>query len=266
MSHFAQNIKLLRKRRNKTQDDLAFALNIKRSTLGGYENNIGQPQIETLICFSDYFKISIDTLLKVDLTKFSESQLNLIEKGIDIYIKGEKLRVLTKTIDSEGNENIELIPIKAHAGYTSGYSHPEFIKEMKRFRLPFLDKSKKYRSFQIKGDSMLPIHENSWIICEYVEDWYSIKNNQAYIVITHNEGIVFKVLENNIEKEQKITLFSLNSIYKPYSLDIDEIQEIWKFTGYISFKLPEPQIGKDDIIEAIKKLKSDIEILKGKGS
>jgi len=264
MSFFAQNIKLLRKRRNKTQDDLAFALNMKRSTLSGYENNIGQPQVETLIAFSDYFKISIDTILKIDLTKFSESQLNLIERGIDIYTKGEKLRVLTKTIDSEGNENIELIPIKAHAGYTAGYADPDFINEMKRFRLPFLDKSKKYRGFQIKGDSMLPIPENSWIICEYVEDWFSIKNNQAYIVITHDEGIVFKVLENNIENEKKIMLYSLNPIYKPYTLEIEEIQEIWKFTSYISSELPEPQIEKDNIIKAIKKLQTDVEYLKGK--
>src|SRR5665811_594905 len=35
-----QNIKLLRKRRGRTQDDIAFALNMKRSTLSGYENGV----------------------------------------------------------------------------------------------------------------------------------------------------------------------------------------------------------------------------------
>lgn len=65
--YFAENIKILRKRRGRTQDDVAFALNLKRSTLSGYENGIAQPGIETLISFSGYFNVSIDTLLRVDI-------------------------------------------------------------------------------------------------------------------------------------------------------------------------------------------------------
>ena len=46
--YFASNIKFLRKRRGRTQDDVAFALNLKRSTLSGYENGVAQPGIEIL--------------------------------------------------------------------------------------------------------------------------------------------------------------------------------------------------------------------------
>ena len=49
--YFASNIKFLRKRRGRTQDDVAFALNLKRSTLSGYENGVAQPGIEILISF-----------------------------------------------------------------------------------------------------------------------------------------------------------------------------------------------------------------------
>ena len=38
--YFTSNIKFLRKRRGRTQDDVAFALNLKRSTLSGYENGL----------------------------------------------------------------------------------------------------------------------------------------------------------------------------------------------------------------------------------
>ena len=37
---FGQNIKLLRKRRGRTQDDIAVALQMKRPTLSGYENGV----------------------------------------------------------------------------------------------------------------------------------------------------------------------------------------------------------------------------------
>ena len=65
--YFTSNIRILRKRKGRTQDEAAIALNLKRSTLSGYENGIAQPGIDVLVSFSKYFNISIDTLLKVDL-------------------------------------------------------------------------------------------------------------------------------------------------------------------------------------------------------
>ena len=49
---FSTNIKFLRKRRSKTQDDVATALNMKRSTLSGYENEVSEPNIEALVSLS----------------------------------------------------------------------------------------------------------------------------------------------------------------------------------------------------------------------
>jgi transcriptional regulator with XRE-family HTH domain len=57
--YFTSNIKFLRKRRGRTQDDVAVALNLKRSTLSGYENGVAQPGIDTLVSFSGYFNMSI---------------------------------------------------------------------------------------------------------------------------------------------------------------------------------------------------------------
>ena len=49
--YFSTNIKLLRKRRGRTQDEMANFLEMKRSTLSGYENGVAQPGIEALIAF-----------------------------------------------------------------------------------------------------------------------------------------------------------------------------------------------------------------------
>src|ERR1035437_7528565 len=136
--YFNSNIKLLRKRRGRTQDEVAFILNMKRPTLSGYENGVAQPGIQQLIAYSDYFGISIDTLIKVDLSKLKENELRQLENGYDVFIKGSKLRVLTTTVDSSNNENIELVPEKALAGYTRGFADPEFVSELPVFNLPFL--------------------------------------------------------------------------------------------------------------------------------
>ncbi len=260
--YFASNIKFLRKRRGRTQDDVAAALNLKRSTLSGYENGVAQPGIEVLVSFSGYFNMSIDTMLKLDMMKLSESQLGELERGYDAYVRGSNLRVLTTTVNSENKENIELVPEKAKAGYATGYADPEYIGELPVFNLPFLSDKRKYRTFQLKGDSMLPIPEGSWVTGEFVQDWLEIINGQAYVVFTINDGIVFKVVENNLIKDGKLVLYSLNPIYEPYEVHVTEVKEVWKFVNYISSELPDPVLPEKQIIQSIAVMKNDLEKIK----
>ncbi len=262
--YFATNIKFLRKRRDRTQDDVAVALNLKRSTLSGYENGVAQPGIEVLVAFSGYFNMSIDTLLKIDITKLSESQLGELERGYDAYIKGSNLRVLTTTVDPGNRENIELVAEKAKAGYTTGYADPEYIAELPVFRLPFLSDKRKYRTFQLKGDSMLPIPDGSWVTGEFLQDWMNIISGKAYVVFTLNDGIVFKILENNIARDGKLVLYSLNPLYEPYEVHVNEVREIWKFVNYISSEIPEPVMPGKQIFQSIAVMKHDLERIKAK--
>ncbi|MDQ1332004.1 MAG: hypothetical protein QG576_38 [Bacteroidota bacterium] len=262
--YFAANIKFLRKRRGRTQDDVAVALNLKRSTLSGYENGVAQPGIEILVSFSRYFNMSIDTMLKIDMSKLSESQLGELERGYDAYIKGSNLRILTTTVNSDNRENIELVPEKAKAGYATGYADPEYIGELPRFRLPFLSEKKKYRTFQLKGDSMLPIPDGSWVTGEFVQDWHEIISGKAYVVFTINDGIVFKILENKLKSDGKLVLYSLNPIYEPYEVHINEVKELWKFVNYISSELPDPVMPEKQLIQAVATMKTDLERIKAR--
>jgi len=262
--NFSQNIKLLRKRKGRTQDDLAHTLGIKRSTLSGYENEVAQPGIQALIGFSEYFNVAVDTLLKVNLSELSESQLSQLEKGYDVYMKGSKLRVLATTVNQDNEDNIELVPEKAKAGYQRGFADPEFISELPTFQLPFLPNEKKYRTFQINGDSMLPIPEGAWITGEYIQDWFSIKDGTACIILTLNEGIVFKIIENTLKSTNRLTVHSLNPLYNKYEIQVDEIKEIWRFRHFISEELPEPEIPRDEIIRKISNLQQEIAQLKKK--
>jgi transcriptional regulator with XRE-family HTH domain len=262
--YFTSNIKFLRKRRGRTQDEVAVALNLKRSTHSGYENNVAQPGIDMLVSFSKYYNVSIDTLLTIDMTNLSESQLGELERGYDAYIKGSNLRVLTTTVGSDNIENIELVPEKAKAGYTTGYADPEYIEELPRFRLPFLSENRKYRTFQLKGDSMLPIPDGSWVTGEYLQDWHNIISGKAYVVFTINDGIVFKIVENNLKKDGKLVLYSLNPIYEPYEVHIAEVKEIWKFINYISNELPEPVLPEKQLFKAVATIKNDLERIKAR--
>lgn len=260
--YFSSNLKLLRKRRGKTQDDLAFALKMKRSTLSGYENEVAEPGLDTLMKFSAYFRIAIDTLLKIDLSALSESQLYQLENGQDVFISGKGLRVLATTVNPENEENIELVPEKAKAGYANGFSDPDFIGELPVFSLPFLSKNAKYRTFQITGDSMLPIPDKSWVTTEFVQNWEMLQSGEAYVILTLDDGVVFKIIENHIDKEGKLKLYSLNPVYEPYDVFIKDVREIWKFVHYISNEIPDPVMPGEELVKTVNKLRYEVDLLK----
>lgn len=233
------NLKILRKRKKFTQNTVANSLKIKRSTYNGYENNIASPSLPTLIKLSDFLDVSIDVLLKTDLSKFSERELKQLEDSEEVFIKGSNVRILSHTINDDNEENVEVVSLKAKAGYTTGYADPEFIKVLPTFRLPFLSKNRKYRCFQTSGDSMEPIPHGAYVIAENVQNWYSLKDGEMCIILTVNEGIVFKCIENKLKARRKLGLYSLNTAYEPYTIDARDIKEVWRFVRYITDKTPE---------------------------
>ncbi len=234
--YFAENIKFLRQRKKLSQHDLASVLELTRTTLAGYEKSV-QPPFKTLVKFADYFQISLDALIRYDLSALSEFQLGQIEDGFDIDVTGQKLRLLTISVNKEGKENIEMVPVKAQAGYTSGYGDMEFIAALPKFSLPFLPQDKTYRTFQIKGDSMLPIPNGTWVTGSYIQNWKTLKDGTPCIIVTQDDGIVFKIVYNQLEKNQTFLLVSSNPVYKPYTIEIKNIVEIWKFETYNGFEI-----------------------------
>ncbi len=260
--YFGKNIKLLRQRKKRSQEDVSKTLDIKRTSLSGYENGSVEPPYKVLLKLSDYYKVSIDKLVKYDLSTISEMQLGELEKGWDIDIDGNKMRVLAITVDKDDNENIELIPEKAKAGYRTGFADPEYLKILPTFNLPFLNKNKKYRTFQINGDSMPPVSHEAYVTGEYVENWNLIKDGQPYIIITKNDGIVFKMIYNQIEEKKSLMLCSTNPIYEPYNVSIAEVLEVWKFVNFINHEMPENVLSKDDLSTTVMQLQKEVGELK----
>ena len=261
--NLSTNLRFLRNRRRRTQDVVATELGITRSTLNNYESGVVvNPTLDLLVRFSKYFRISIDTLVKIDLTRLGESQLSELERGNDVYITGSRLRVLATTIDSTNRENIEMVSHKARAGYRSGYADPDYIKKLPTFQLPILFNDRKYRMFQLSGDSMNPIPDKSWVIGEYLENWFDIKDGHAYIILTMDDGIVFKLVNNQLRKKRTLELISLNEEFQPYEVPANEVKEVWKFCNYISAEIPDTSVQKHSIFSKIEKMEKEIGELK----
>ncbi|MBS1683930.1 MAG: LexA family transcriptional regulator [Bacteroidetes bacterium] len=259
MDFIHTNIKFLRKQKGWTQEQLATELNIKRSLIGSYEEGRAKPNYEVLADLGRAFKHSIDNLITRDLRLtekvpiFSPEQMDEASKN---------LRVLAITVDKEDRENIEMVPVKAAAGYLNGYSDPTFLKELNRFRLPFLPAGT-YRAFEIKGDSMLPMLPGSIVVGEYVDNWRNIKDGNTYVVLSKNEGIVYKRVFNQVEENGTLVLRSDNTAYPAYSIKIDEVLEVWKAVLHISHMNKGNELSYQNILHLMQELKKDVDELKG---
>lgn len=57
------NLKILRKNRNITQENLAEYLGVNQKVISHYETGRNEPDINTLIKLADYFNCSVDYLI-----------------------------------------------------------------------------------------------------------------------------------------------------------------------------------------------------------
>ena len=245
MSLANQNMKYLRKLRGWTQEEFANKLRIKRSLLGAYEELRAEPRIDVLEIVCDIFKLTLDEILRKDL---SDHKGNYIAKRRAMKLAG-------------GRPDIPFVPVKAAAGYLAGYADPEFVDELNTFTLPMLSGGN-YRAFEIVGDSMLPTPSGSVIVGEKVNDLEDVKSNLTYVVVSRNEGIVYKRILKTARTKAKLTLVSDNPAYQPYTVNTDEILEIWQAQYVIARATQQQRWDVDQLANVVNSLHQQVATLK----
>ena len=245
MSVANKNLKYLRKLRGWTQEEFAQKLRIKRSLLGAYEEERADPRMEVLETVADMFKLSLDDLLRKDLSETKGS-----------YIAKRRAQKLVS-----GRADIPFVPVKAAAGYLAGYADPEFIDELNTFTLPMLSGGD-YRAFEIVGDSMMPTPSGSVIVGEKVENLEDIKSNQTYIVVSKTDGIVYKRILKNNRQKNKFTLVSDNPAYQPYTVAAEDIVEVWQAQMILSKANQQPRWDVHQHAGLVSNLQQQVSVLK----
>lgn len=248
MSQAGQNLKYLRKLRGWTQEEFAVKLGIKRSLIGAYEEERADPRLEVLEIVGDIFKLSLDELLLKDLSNTGNSFL--------------AKRRQQKMMSADRNV-IHFVPVKAAAGYLAGYADSEFIDELNTFTLPMLAGGN-YRAFEIIGDSMMPTPSGSIIVGEKIDNTEDVKNDQAYIVVSRNEGIVYKRVVKSNRAKSKLTLVSDNPQYQPYQVNTEDIVELWQAQMVISKVSAQQRWDMNSLASMVNNLQSQVTNLKKK--
>ncbi|WP_339070972.1 S24 family peptidase [Chitinophaga sp. 212800008-4] len=240
--YWASNLRLLRNRKKLSQQHLSDLLGLNKHKIGAQESGkTRNPRMEDLVLIAGFFTVDLETMIKKDLSTFTEEQLLELETGQPSDLTGKHIRILPITVNNNNEENMEFVPVQARAGYRSGFNDPSFIADLPKFTLPGLPKDKTIRMFPISGDSMEPIPDGSYIIAQYLQDWSHLKHNTPCILILKGgeEDIVFKIAGNHIRENGTLSLHSLNPLYETMTVKISEVLEIWTFLGYMSRQVPE---------------------------
>jgi len=248
MSYAGKNLRYLRKLRGWTQEEFANKLKIKRSLIGAYEEERAEPRLDVLENLCSIFKLTLDELLLKDLAA---------SKGNNYLEKRRQLKMASEA------QVIQFVPVKAAAGYLAGYADPEFVDELNTFTLPMLAPGN-YRAFEIVGDSMLPTPSGSVIVGEKIEHVDDVKSNNTYIVVSKGEGIVYKRIMKNNRAKNKLTLISDNPQYSPYTVNADEVLEIWKAEMVITKANTQQRWDVNQLAGLVSNLQDQVSSLKRK--
>lgn len=245
MSIANKNLKYLRKQRGWTQEEFAQKLHIKRSLVGAYEEERADPRIDVLEIVCDIFKLTLDDILRKDLSD----------------TKGGYLAKRRAMKMSSGPAEIPFVPVKAAAGYLAGYADQDFIDELNTFTLPMLSGGE-YRAFEIIGDSMLPTPSGSIIVGEKVESIDNLKNNTPCVVVSRNEGIVYKRVVRNNRPRNKLTMVSDNPSFHPYTMNAEDVLEMWQAQMVISKVKTQDRWDMHQLTNIVTELQEQVSTLK----
>lgn len=90
---FSENLQILRKKQNMSQEQLAERLEVSRQAVSKWESGSGYPETEKLVTICEIFDCSIDEILKGKISENTNSDKKQYENLMNRFSKGIALAV-----------------------------------------------------------------------------------------------------------------------------------------------------------------------------
>ena len=265
----SKNLKYLRKKSGKSQTELGSQLGKAHTSIGNWEKGLAEPSLSEIGEIARIFEITPQQLLFSDLTVVhpttddeNSSDVHQIvyptvhptaKKG-DHSSKERRIYTVGKygsgntadmpkviTIDTHGEENAVLVPVRARAGYLLGYGDPEFLGKLPAYSLP-AHRNGTYRIFEVEGLSMFnTLQDNDRVVARWV-GLSEIRDDRIHVLITKNDGLLIKRVLARPEDGKLICKSDNNhkGEYPNIVLDYTEVLEVWYVVERWTRMLPSP--------------------------
>ncbi|MBB6004533.1 helix-turn-helix domain-containing protein [Arcicella rosea] len=167
-----------------------------------------------------------------------------------------------KSLNESLHKNFEIrIPYVKRSqikDYLANYTKTEYIKTLTTFSMPFVN-SEKSRAFEMGSDFPL---QNSIVIGNAIDHWTNILDGKFYILITPQQGVIYRRVYNQIKVKGTLLLSSDDSSIPSFEISLKSIAEIWEVSAFMSKELPEPRISLERAKSLIEELSLELNQLK----
>ena len=232
MSFFGKNIKKIRTVKKLSQTAFADLFNLKRGSIGAYEEGRAEAKIDTIISIAEYFKLNLNQLLTSELTINEIYHIDLINKKLHL------------SLSNKVENNIPFVSLINKKEFVENYNNNEFLNKLPIISLPGLKQN--YIAFESFNSSMLGMYsgikQGDILIAKRIE-FNDINDlpEQSAILILHENNLTIGIPET---KDEELILSPINMNFQNYYIEIDSIKRVWQIRKIIT-----DSFIKEEIIE-----------------
>ena len=242
---FGKNLKKIRNVHGLSQQEFADIFELKRGTLGAYEENRSNPKLETVIKIANHFSIGLEDLLISELTvnkllKFNER----------LAVESDSFKVVDFT-------GIKCVLHRDKADFVEEYSKGFDLSKLSELKLPYIENENSL-AFSVDDLSM-----TSGIIEFFPKDIVigikterdSLEENSLIIALTKDELI----LRRFSEEGKHIILKADHHGVEDLKLSADELIAIWKVEHVFNYSLRSKEILLENRLATIEQSIASLE-------
>ena len=251
LSFIGENIKKIRLAKNISQADFSKLFDLARASVGAYEEGRSEPKIETIIQIANTFSLSIDVLLKRELSVseiYSMSRVNeKLNKAHKLIAGGEK-SVLSKSVS--------LVSKEAMVEYLVRRENQSFLNDLPKIAIPLVTNAT-LMAFEVDGNAMQyggqGLFHGDIFIGEKCDGISPDERGKVLAVVTKKSLVVRRLKEIG---EHDIVLQADDLGYDETRIDKDEIVEVWKGVAHFSKHLKAPSLLEQRVMKLEERLSS----------
>ncbi|WP_422084240.1 helix-turn-helix domain-containing protein [Ulvibacterium sp.] len=228
MSFFGKNIKKIRSVQNMSQQAFSEIFDLKRATLGAYEEQRSEPKIDTIIRIANYFSISIDDLLTSELTVNE-----LLKFKADLTT--DSTRISKDLFPEIGCVTYELI-----LDYPTSFENEAYIKGLPKLQLP-ISNAESSRAFVVQNLEMTHLDRGFYpkdiVIGQKLarKDYKKLENGTYCVLITADKVIFRRFFFSSGE----ITLRTDHKNIEDIEMPVSAVRELWEIKYVFCNRIPD---------------------------
>jgi len=229
MSSIGKNIKKIRGVKSLNQSDFADLFNLKRASIGAYEEGRAEPKLSTIIEIANYFGISVDDLLKKDLSVNDLYHFDIFRKDL---IKSTKHNLRPTKLPP----TVLSIPLVSQALKADYLLDRDSLGPMAQISLP-LAKGFDYRAFELADNSMQEQgvgFETGDIVIAFKPPSFSFskaEEGKLYLFETAEDWKLRRLLT---KQKDSVTLAAVSAGFYNEDLATQSIIDLWQVERVIT--------------------------------